>query len=136
MTAGVNPADVMARLDGLALELDARSKELAAVERDLEPLREWHEHVLDASAVRLWAEYRGGDLRAFPSEAVRRALAEQELDAGGRESLARLTVLDARRKRLIRRLDDLGRAASATQSILSALRAELEATNRTGGPSR
>ena len=134
MTAGLDPAAIMGRLDGLARELDERSAELAAVERDLEPLRAWHEALLDDRAVRLWAAYAGGDIRAYPSEAVRRALAEHDLDAGGRESLARLAVLRARRARLTRRLDDVRAAASATQSILAALRAELEATTyRTGG---
>lgn len=127
-----DPVEVMAALDAAASELDQLSRDLAGVERALEPLAEWYDLMLEGTAAQLWDQYTTGEISRLPGEDVRKALAHRALreDQERAAQLARYGKLSASRKRLQRRIEDIKSATSANQSILSALKIEMEATRR------
>ena len=118
----MNPAEAMQRLDDYAVELDTRSKELANCERDLAGHEDLFETYLDDFSKGLWDKHINGGEK-LPGEELRLRLARTEYPT---ESLGRLTTLQHRRKRLERRIQALRAAASAQQSILGALKIEME----------
>src|SRR5438477_12148406 len=113
-----DPASVILKLDSFAVELDQLSRDLADVERKLEPAESEYEAYLDSFYVGL---YEKED--KLPGEDMRLRLARHSMPA---ELLGRYTALLHSRKRLERRIAALGKQISAQQSILSALRSELE----------
>lgn len=118
------PGEVMAVLDGHARELDALSSSLAAVERQLEPVAVEYEAFLASHEIGLWAKHvNDGD--KFPSERLRERLALRDMPA---ELYGRHTALVASRRRMEKRIGTLKAVVDAQRSILSGLKAELEAT--------
>lgn len=109
-----------------AEELDRLSKEKAKVEAELERPAAEYDARYDAFVARLWARYEAGEIRSFPGEDVRRALARQEMDP---EMLVRRDRLVAARGRKMRRVADLGAIIDAQRSVLSALKLEVDATS-------
>jgi hypothetical protein len=117
--------EVMAKLDALAVELDQRSSQLAQVERDLDPVEERYTDFYEGFVAGMFEDE---DSKRMPGEDVRRALAHKYLKNSDPELLGNYRRLTRQRDRLKRRIETLGKAASAQQSILSALKREMEAT--------
>lgn len=115
--------EVMSRLDEYAVELDKRSKELAQVERELEPVEQFIEEFTDDFECALWEAHTKRDEK-LPSAELRERLARKQMPA---EVVTRHGRLLARRKRLEKRIRHLGDVIDAQRSILSALKAEMEA---------
>lgn len=119
------PAEVMAKLDQLASELDTRSSELADVERRLEPTELAYQAFVDDFEVGLWTKYEDSEYKTkLPPEPMRLKLAHKAIDP---DLLGRYIGLVNSRKRLEKRIGALKSAVDAQRSILSALKAEVEA---------
>ena len=117
------PSEVMEILDSYARELDKLSGDLAGVERSLEPVEVAYEAFLDDFEVGCWERHTGDEEAKLPSAEMRLRLARKAMDT---ELLGRYASLTASRKRIEKRISALGKAVSAQQSILSALKIELE----------
>lgn len=118
-----DPAAVMAKLDQQAAELDELSKGLAVTERKLEPLEAFYAEALDDFEVGCWDRHVKEEAK-LPSADMRERLARRTMPD---RVLSERAALLAKRKRLERRIKDLGGAIDAQRSILSALKSELEA---------
>lgn len=118
-------AECMMVLDEHARELDMRSKELARVERDLEPVEEEYRRFVDDFEIGLWQRSQDEEGFKLPSEALRLKLAHKAIDPA---LYGRYVGLVKSRKRLEQRIRDLKTAVDAQRSILSALKLEMEAT--------
>lgn len=127
-TGHLDPVQVIADLNLSALELDSLSKDLAGVERSLEPLTaEYEQHLGDFEAG-LWVQYvegAEGKMSLPGSEATRERMARRQMPT---EFVGRYSALMASRKRLERRIASLKASVDAKRSVLSALKAEIEAT--------
>jgi hypothetical protein len=119
----VNPAEVMARLDQLATELDTLSKALAGTERDLEPAEAKYEEFVGDFEAHLWEDSTQGDAK-FPPEKLRLRMAHKAMSA---ELLGSINAGHAKRKRLEKRIGSLKVQVDAQRSLLSCLKTELEA---------
>ena len=119
-----DPGSVMAKLDTLAAELDTRSKELAEVERQAEPAEALYEEFVGDWESSLWEECSLSDTK-WPPEKLRTRMAHKAMP---REILGNFNALGARRKRLEKRIGSLKVQVDAQRSILSALKAEAEAS--------
>lgn len=119
-----DPASVMAKLDELASELDTRSKELAGVERALEPVETRYEAFIGEWEYSLWEEASVSDTK-WPPEKLRLRLAHRAMPA---DLLGAVTTGQAKRKRLEKRIASIKVQVDAQRSILSALKTELEAS--------
>lgn len=117
-------AECMTLLDEHARELDTRSKELAATERDLEPVEAEYRKFVDDFEIGLWQRSQDEEGFKLPSEALRLKLAHRSIDPA---VLGRYVGLVKRRRRLEQRLRDLKAAVDAQRSILSALKTEMDA---------
>ena len=117
-----DPGQVMATLDSYAREMDDLSRKLADVERRFEPVEARYEAFLDAHSVGLWEAHQDG--QKLPGEDLRLRLARRDMPA---DLLGEYSSLLHSRKRLERRISALAKAISAQQSILSALKMEMEA---------
>lgn len=117
-------AVVMDRLDELARELDARSKELAETERDLEVIEARYEETMGDWEAALWEESQMSDTK-WPPEKLRVRMAHRAMDP---QLLGAYNSGVAKRKRLEKRVAALKVQTDAQRSILSALKVELEAT--------
>lgn len=115
--------EAMSKLEEYANELDERSLELAAVQRELEPMVEQYDDFIADFETGLW-EAHDKEGAKLPSEALRLQLARKAMPSG---FLTNYRTLVARRDRLKKRIGDLKASASAQQSVLSALKVELEA---------
>lgn len=114
------------RLRDLADELDTRSRQLGDVERELEPVERKYQGFVDDFEVGLWTKYEDSEGKTkLPPEPMRLKLAHKAMDP---ELLGRYVGLVNARKRLEKRIGALGKTVEAQRSILSALKAELEAT--------
>lgn len=119
------PAEAMDRLSLLADELDQRSRELADVERRLEPIEIAYQGFVDEHEVGRWVKHEDSDGKVkLPSEAMRLKLAHKDMDPA---LLGRYVGLVHSRRRLEKRIAALKVQVDAQRSILSALKAELEA---------
>lgn len=119
------PVEAMDKLDQLASELDLRSRELAGVERALEPAEVSYQSFVDDFEVGLWKEYEDSEYKTkLPPEPMRLKLAHKAMDPA---VLGRYVGLVNSRKRLEKRIGALKTAVDAQRSILSALKSELEA---------
>ena len=114
-----DPGQVMATLDSYAREMDDLSRKLADVERRFEPVEARYEAFLDGFYVKLWEQEK-----KLPGEDMRLRLARSDMPA---DLLGEYSSLLHSRKRLERRIASLKAAISAQQSILAALRMEMEA---------
>jgi predicted transcriptional regulator len=123
------PAQVMGKLDALAVELDQRSSALANTERELADVEDKYDAFYE-DFIAGWFDAEEG--KRLPGEDVRRALAHRHLRKHDPELLGKYRELSRRRDRLKRRIETLGRAASAQQSILKALREECRPPGATG----
>jgi hypothetical protein len=120
------PVEAMDKLDVLATELDMRSRELADVERKLEPTELAYQAFVDEFEVGLWTKYEDSEYKTkLPPAPMRLKLAHKAMDP---ELLGRYVGLVNSRKRLEKRISALKAAVDAQRSILSALKVELEAT--------
>lgn len=114
---------VMARLDALVSELDKWSK---AYDRGLEAfgaVDERYEQAIEDYVAGLWDAHESNGAK-WPGEDARLMLARRAMDPTLRGEHARMT---RDLKRCQRRISALRAEASALQSILSALKVELEA---------
>ena len=114
---------VLVKLDSYAAELDSCSRKLADVESELEPLNNVYEEAMDDAEASFWERHEDeGD--KLPPQHMREVLARRSIKREIREQRA---VLLSRRKRLEKRIRTLSDLVDAQRSILSALKAELEA---------
>lgn len=120
----LNPVAVMTRLDEHAIEMDRLSKQLAEVERQLEPVTLEYEEFVGAYEEGLWDRHVQ-DGAKLPAEALRKRMAHRAMPP---ELLGRFTALSNSRKRMEQRIASLKTEISAQQSILSALKAEAQAS--------
>jgi hypothetical protein len=121
----------MADLEGFARGLDETSRKLALLESERDIEESWYAEEAERFTATLWAQYVHGEIRAWPGEGTREALLHAELRSRDRETgerLVKLGLLRARRKKIAARLEDIRTGISARQSLLNALRTELEAT--------
>lgn len=114
--------EVTSRLDNIAAELDDLSKKLTLVERKLEPVETLVSEYEDDYEAGWWERQKEGE--KLPPERIREALCRQSMPEKLRAEHA---ALIASRKRLEKRIKHLGSAVDAQRSILSALKAELQA---------
>jgi hypothetical protein len=119
-----DPMEVMGRLDSQALELDKLSKDLADVERRLEPAEIAYEEFMAAFEEGLW-EAHVTDGAKFPPEKLRERMGRHAMDP---ELLGRYTLLINSRRRLKDRIGSVKVGVEAQRSILSALKVEMEAS--------
>ena len=119
-----DPGEVMAKLDTLATELDQRSKELADTERKLEPIEKKYEEEMGDWEANLWDEHTASEQK-WPPEKLRLRLAHRAMDE---RLLGAYGAGQARRKRLEKRIASVKVQVDAQRSILSALKAEMEAS--------
>ncbi len=114
---------VLVKLDSYAAELDSCSRKLAEIEDKLEPLNHVFEEAMDDFEAQLWENHEEFETK-LPPEKMREVLARRSIDREIREQRA---VLLSRRKRLEKRIRTLSDLVDAQRSILSALKAEMEA---------
>jgi chaperonin cofactor prefoldin len=120
----INPSGIREELNELSNELDGLSKTLGAVEAELESVEMQYEEWMSSFEEGLWTNHV--DLGAkFPPEALRTRLGHLKMDPS---LLGRYTGLVKRRKRIEKRIATLGKVVDSKRSVLSALKAELEAT--------
>src|ERR1700679_3072624 len=117
-----SPAEVMSTLEALVVELDTRSKDLAETERNLEPAEARYEESVGDWAASLWNE---PDAK-WPPEKLRLRMAHKAMDP---QLLGAVQTGQAKRKRLEKRIGSIKVQVDAQRSILSALKAELEASS-------
>lgn len=120
----VDVATCMTRLNGIAWELDVLSKNLADVERKLEPLQRAFDDDFADWEAGMFDRYERGEGK-WPSEETRVRLYRRTMPADARETFDKY---HASRKRMEKRIATLGKSASAQQSVLSALKVEMEAS--------
>jgi predicted nucleic acid-binding Zn-ribbon protein len=129
------PAQVMARLDDLACELDTRSKRLAEVERGLSGYRandgshvtgveESYEDWADTWMIGKHEQYEA-DGKRLPTKEMLERMMRKEMPA---QLLGTYRELRGERERLKRRIGDIKAQVEAQRSILSAAKQEMEAT--------
>lgn len=131
------PIEALGRLETTAGELDALSKALTAVSRELDgvdvngnPLPEpgveqRYQDFVDAYEVGLYEQCQADDGPKWPGEAMREKLARKDMAP---ELLGRRDGLVRKRERLKRRIGDVKVIIEAERSILSALKMEAEAS--------
>jgi hypothetical protein len=115
----------MTKLDELASELDTRSKELAQVERDLEPVEARYEAFIGEWEYSMWEEASVSDTK-WPPERLRLRMAHRAMPS---ELLGAFSTGQAKRKRLERRIGSVKVMVDAQRSLLSALKVEMEASS-------
>lgn len=113
------------KLSEQADKLDDLSKSLGEVEIAFESAEEEYRKFVDDFEIGLYYRSESEDDYKLPSEAMRLKLAHQAMDP---EKLGRYMGLSAQRKRYERRIRDLKASVDAHRSILSALKAEMEAS--------
>ncbi len=119
------PAALMGQLEGLAAELDKRTREQAQVERELDPLDEFYEEALNDFEVSCWDAHVNEEAK-LPSAEMRERLARRTMPG---QVLSERAQKAAKRRRLERRVKALGTLIDAKRSALSAAKAELEAVS-------
>lgn len=124
MTEQAHPTDVMAKLDGFADELNGLSANLAEVQRRLEPVQSEYQEFVDDFEVGLWEAHVNDDAK-LPSAAMRLKLAQRAMKP---ELLGQWVALTKKRDRMMQRIRDLKVEVNAQQSILSALKEEMNAS--------
>lgn len=124
-TGMATPAEAIARLDSLARELDDMSGTLAQVERALEPVQCEYEDFIAAFEVGLYERSVSEDGFKLPAEALRVKLAQRAMPT---ELYGKYRALTHSRERIVKRLGHLKTGVDAQRSILSALKAEAEAS--------
>jgi hypothetical protein len=122
-TAQVNPTGVIEVLGDHARELDQLSKRLSQVETELEPVALQYEEWMGAYEEGLWDHHIAG--AKLPPEALRTRMAHRAMPP---ELLGAHTHLVNERRRLEKRISSLKAVVDAQRSLVSALRAELEAS--------
>lgn len=121
------PSEAMGKLDGLAYELGTLSDNLASVDRVLEPVREEYQAFVDTHDIGLYERSISEDGYKLPSAEMRQKLANRAMPV---ELYGRYIALTHSRERIVKRISDLKVQVDAQRSILSALKAEMEATTR------
>jgi hypothetical protein len=120
----VDPLTVLGDLEQHAHELDTLSKDLAKVERLLEPVEQQYEAFRTAYEAGLWDQHVNGGAK-FPAEGLRLRMARAAMPP---ELLGRHVELSNSRVRMMQRISTLKTVVDAKRSILSALKIEMEAT--------
>jgi hypothetical protein len=119
------PAEARDVLTKYAGELHGLSRKLAEVEQEFAPVQQEYENFLDEFETALWFRHETEGAK-LPSEAMRVRLAHRAMKP---ELLGRYVGLTNQRQRLRKRISDVKVSVEAQRSILSALKAELEATS-------
>lgn len=117
--------DARAKLREQAEELDKYSKALAFVCRELEPVEAEYQRFVDDFELGLLLRSENEDGYRLPSAALRLKMAHQAMKP---ELLGRHIGLTNKRTRLQQRIRDLKAQVDAQRSLVSAYRAEMEAT--------
>lgn len=113
----LEPAQVVQRLDQMAGELENLAGRLDEIRQEFEPIQKDYDRHVEDYIVGLWDDYTKGEIKKWPGEDVRLALAHKEMDTALRGAYVRLKN-DERHV-----LDAMGRAKEmigAYRSILSA----------------
>lgn len=111
------PVQVVQKLDQLASGMDKLGSELAAVRVELEPCERIHDDFVADYVAGLWDKHVAGEIKKWPGEDVRLALARRAMDTQTRGKYARLKNLERRIQEAIARTkEEIG----AYRSILSA----------------
>jgi hypothetical protein len=124
----------MVRLDEIAAELDARSKEAHIVARELDGYKErdgtevkgvqkLYDDWMDEFEVGLWNASEAG--AKLPPEPMRERLGRRKMPP---EMLGAQRILESKRKRLEKRVSTLKAEMDAQRSLLSAYKVEAEAS--------
>ena len=121
----ITPSEVMFRLDQMSREMDSCSSALNLIERELETVEAAYQEFVDSYEIGLYQRSIEQDGYRLPSEALRLKLANRAMDP---ELFGRRTALVKKRDRGLRRIATLKVGIDAQRSILSALKAEVEAT--------
>jgi hypothetical protein len=121
----VTPAQALRELDYRAHELGRLSSALSDVQRRLAPLDDQYDQFVMDFEVGLWTKHENGDMKRWPSDAMRLKLAHKASDP---ELLGKRKALQLSRDRLRKRISDLRIEVDALRSVLSGLKAEMEAT--------
>jgi hypothetical protein len=121
----MDPITVIRQLDDAAIELDELSKGLAICMMELEPVEARYEEFMGAFEEGLWQRHVQ-DGEKFPPEALRTRMGHRAMPP---DLLGSYSALRARRKRLEQRIQTLRAATEARRSVISALKAEIEAVS-------
>lgn len=114
---GLEPHEVVQRLDAKAGALEADAASLADIRERLDPVEQRHDEFIRDFIAGMWDDYIEGKLKKWPGEDIRLALAYREMDITLRNDYRRLKA-DERHI-----IDSMGRAKEmigAYRSILSA----------------
>lgn len=122
MTATLEPIQVVQRLDEKAAEMDNLAASLSDIREKLNPIEHDVDSHIEEFIANLWDDYVAGNVKKWPGEDVRRALAFRKLAAEVRGEYVRLKRDEKFTKAEIERLEG---TVSAYQSILSAQKAGL-----------
>jgi DNA anti-recombination protein RmuC len=117
VTEGLEPIQIVQRLDASAGRMEKLGRELAKIRKQLEPVQSEYDEFMESFVAGLWDEYTKGDISRFPGEDVRQALARRRMDTELRGKYARLKDQERRCKDAIDRLKE---SIGAYRSILSA----------------
>jgi septal ring factor EnvC (AmiA/AmiB activator) len=115
-------AEARQKLIEYADELDKLSKDLADVQRRLEPIETFYNDSIDDYIASLFERWESGESK-WPSDDVRMKLARRAMD---REVRDQYDALCASRDRMRKRISDLKSSVEAQRSVLSALGAPLQ----------
>jgi phytoene dehydrogenase-like protein len=113
----LEPIQVVQKLDETASKLEKRGQDLAKIRRKLEPIQAKYDEHMEGFVAGLWDQYAKGEIRSFPGEDVRRALAHKDLDVKLRGEYVSLKDQERRCRDTIDRLKE---SIGAYRSILSA----------------
>lgn len=117
-------AEAIAKLREYADELDKLSKDLTAVEAQLEPVADKVQEFTDTYELGLYTRSTEDDAYKLPSEAIREKLARRALPP---ELYGQHVALLAGRDRMMKRIGHLKLLVEGQRSILSGLKSEAEA---------
>jgi hypothetical protein len=119
------PGEAMAELQRLSRELGTLSTTLAKVNQALEPVQDEYERFLDDFETGLWFRSETEDGYKLPPKDMRVRLAHKAMSP---ELLGSYRGLTNKRDRLRRAISDKKADVDAWRSMLSALKAEMEAS--------
>jgi hypothetical protein len=117
--------DARSKLNDLAGSLDRWSRALAQTSRDLEPVEEEYRTFVDDFEIGLLTKSEDEEGYKLPSASLRLKLAHKAMNP---ELLGRYMGLTKARERQLQRIRDLSREIDAYRSLVSAAKAELDAT--------
>lgn len=113
----LEPVQVVQKLDQLSAGLDKLGGQLAEVRTELDPVEKLHDEHVESFVAGLWDRHVSGEIKKWPGEDVRLALARREMDTAVRGKFAQLKQ---RERRLVDAIARTKEQIGAYRSILSA----------------